>query len=578
MKKRALLVGVDAYEFLGNLEFARADAEAFADALVDFCGFDGDSIHLLTCGFHGAAKALSRSIERALDDLTQEKEVDLLVFGFWGHGFRPSADKHFLCGLDTASDDLERSAIHLDLVKAKLCQVGARDTLILLDCCQSRPTSQDRSGATGALESGVTESLSGMARDISARSSRPTLTHTVAILMACSEGQKAYEWPERRHGIFTGHLLEAFALGHLSIAELTTHLSSEVPTTARRLWRSEQVPFCEIKGGKTDIDIGERSERKQTHRPYAFPFSAEAGEPKRWHWNDEAGMHGPYSLRELIELVKSGVVAGNAQVWEPAMNEWCKVSDLATLSRHIPKELALPPITAASLIYRSEYSRRYNIIICTGDSFGFGRDASNPEVDILLRPRRGEDEEAFRFISRHHFRIEWQKGNWLLRLPDKTPTNNLFVNDIAVSGAVMLNRPCNVVQMGDVMELRVDIYSSGSGGQLPDQQLAGGCCLVRLAGQEKQAEDEKFVLLRQDATLGSAQNNAIHIPAKGVMPNQAVVINRNKRLWIKRIGDQGKLRLNDTDLESYAQVPLSYGDRLQIGTVKARIVPKRFFK
>jgi len=70
VNSRALLVGVDSYEFLGKLEYARADAEEFADALADYCGFDGDTIHLLTCGFHGSTKALSLNVERALNSMT----------------------------------------------------------------------------------------------------------------------------------------------------------------------------------------------------------------------------------------------------------------------------------------------------------------------------------------------------------------------------------------------------------------------------------------------------------------------------------------------------------------------------
>ena len=331
MKKRALLVGVDNYEFLGNLEFSRADAEGFADALVRFCGFEEDWIHLLTCGFHGAAKALSRSVERALDDLTQEKDLDLLVFGFWGHGFRPSADKCFLCGLDTAADDLERSAIHLDLVKARLCQAGARDTVIVLDCCQNRPTSRDRSGGIGVLEAGVTESLSGMAREISAVSSGSSQTRTVGVIMACSEGQRAYEWPDRRHGIFTGHLLEGFELGHQSMAGLTTHLSRKVPSTARRLWRLEQVPFCEIKGSKTDIVIGEGSEGKQRRGAKASAVSGEGGEGDKVLRKEEGdwgqggqGRVGGGESKKAISLLRIAYRTGEKESFQRYVKEVCE--------------------------------------------------------------------------------------------------------------------------------------------------------------------------------------------------------------------------------------------------------------
>ena len=588
LNKRALLVGVDAYEFLGELKFARADAEAFADALEDLCGFDRNAIQLLTCGFRGAAKALSRSIERALADLTCEKYLDLLIFGFWGHGFRPSTDKHFLCGLDTAPDDLERSAIHLDLIKAKLCQAGARDTLILLDSCQSRPTSPDRSGETGVLEQGVMESLSGLARDISAKSSRPALTHTVAVLMACSEGQRAYEWEERGHGIFTGHLLEALEMGLLSISELTSRLADRVPGTAHRLYRAKQIPFCEIKGGKTDISLGKGADSKRGNRPHPSPPFSEKSPQKQWHWRDVLGIHGPSSFDELGELVKSGVIRGNAQIWKPSMDEWCKVTDFQVLARLMPKGVSPPPITSASLIYRAEDSRRHNIVICAGTSFGFGRDGSDPQVDVVLRPKTEKDKEAFRLISRHHFRIERDNNSWLLRLPEKAPTNELIVNDVAARDLVALDRARNTVKLTDVMELCVEYRATKSTIHLLDgktsrsrflvsHQSENGCCLVYHAEQGGRAKEERYVLLCQSATIGSDPRNAVHMSANGVMPLHAALVYSDQRLWIERVGNLGMVRSNDNVLRPDSRVPLSHGDRLEIGDVKARLVPKRFF-
>ena len=89
MKRRALLIGIDSYHMLGDLKYARRDAEAFASALQERCGFDPSYVTLMTCQAEGGLNAHSRYIEHALDELQKERNLDLLIVGFWGHGFAP---------------------------------------------------------------------------------------------------------------------------------------------------------------------------------------------------------------------------------------------------------------------------------------------------------------------------------------------------------------------------------------------------------------------------------------------------------------------------------------------------------
>jgi uncharacterized caspase-like protein len=44
----ALVIGINNYELLGKLDSARQDAEAFADVLLQNCGFDPDRLCLIT--------------------------------------------------------------------------------------------------------------------------------------------------------------------------------------------------------------------------------------------------------------------------------------------------------------------------------------------------------------------------------------------------------------------------------------------------------------------------------------------------------------------------------------------------
>jgi uncharacterized caspase-like protein len=164
MKRRALLIGVNQYHLLGPLSYARQDAEAVAAALCKHSGFSNPDITMMTCQAEGACRGLSHYIEHALTDLTNEQDIDLLVFGFWGHGFAPVPGRRYLCGMDTMPAVPERTAVSFDMVKAKLAQVGAINTVVLLDCCQNQITG--RTAQAEPMTKGEEAALTSLARDI----------------------------------------------------------------------------------------------------------------------------------------------------------------------------------------------------------------------------------------------------------------------------------------------------------------------------------------------------------------------------------------------------------------------------
>jgi len=250
MSKRALLIGLNKYYSLGELKYACQDAEAFAAALRDYCGFSEHEMTVMTCSSKGVLSGLSRYIEKSLTRLFEYREdLELFVFGFWGHGFAAGNGRRFLCGIDTDEDELERTAISLEVVKAKLAQVQAENTLLILDCCQNIPLG--RGVNAEPMMQGEEKALTTLARDIhsSRRSQHFMLNPTVAVLNSCREGQKAYDWDERGHGIFTSYLLEAFQETNGSIASMAKWSADRVPSTALKVVGKNQIPYVEITGG-----------------------------------------------------------------------------------------------------------------------------------------------------------------------------------------------------------------------------------------------------------------------------------------------------------------------------------------
>ncbi len=259
MKQQALLIGINEYDLLGSLDYALQDAEAIGRVLRESYGFASSDISIMSCSVSGASRGLSSYIERALDRMKDHRSLDLLVFGFWGHGFAPKPGKRYLCGLDACEDDLERTAVSLDVVKAKLSQVQSENTLIILDCCQNKPAGRNIS--TEAMTRGEQEAIDTFARDIQLQHKKSSgyAVPTVAILNACSEGEKAYEWREKEHGIFTAHLLENLTKGFGGIAQVAANTTDSVIKTASNIYGTRQTPFVKIEG-KGDIFLSNRQE------------------------------------------------------------------------------------------------------------------------------------------------------------------------------------------------------------------------------------------------------------------------------------------------------------------------------
>ncbi|NQT12820.1 MAG: caspase family protein, partial [Planctomycetes bacterium] len=336
MKRRALLIGIDSYHMLGDLKYARRDAEAFGSALQERCGFDSSYVTLMTCQAEGGLRANSRYIEHALNDLQKERDLDLLIVGFWGHGFAPQPGRRYLCGVETSEDDLERTAVSLDLVQAKLTQVQARDTLVILDCCQNQPAG--RSAAAEPLSKGEETAMGSMARDIqAARMEGESLSvPTVAVLSACREGQKAYEWDTREHGIFTAHLLDGLQQGVTSVAQLSNHTFDRVVRTANELHHQRQTPYFTIEG-RGDIEITQQAIAPQPGPPsrrQESPKPPPREKLKQLWWAIINGRErGPLTKEAIISLVNDGKLTGKSDVWREDFAAWRTAESYDELKR-----------------------------------------------------------------------------------------------------------------------------------------------------------------------------------------------------------------------------------------------------
>ncbi|QEH38792.1 Serine/threonine-protein kinase pkn1 [Aquisphaera giovannonii] len=191
----ALLVGVRAYDpnELHELAYSEEDVTGLAEVL-RAGGYEPTNVVLMTQTLGARRPRLlpvAANIRKELKLLLEDLEpADSVVVAFAGHGVQFAGEKaNYFCPADARLAD-RSTLIPLDEVYKELeaCRAGLK--LLLVDACRNDPrTKNSRSRAEVDLES----------------LSRPQVVPPPGGVMAffsCSEGEKAQEYEELKHGVF----------------------------------------------------------------------------------------------------------------------------------------------------------------------------------------------------------------------------------------------------------------------------------------------------------------------------------------------------------------------------------------
>lgn len=221
---------------LPSVDYARADAEAFADLLR---GHDvpNDQITLLV-DEDASQTRINDDVRYAIRLLGPEHR---LVFYYAGHGFHDGT-QNLLTTHDCSASDPAASAFGLnDLVFSAFDKSGSESALIFIDACARRVRDlSDSRTAVGNLN------RSDLDRFASAAGYRVAFT-------SCSAGQASYPHSVLRHGVWTYHLLQALSTdvaedtdvpGVVTSESLQRYLAREVPRyVSRVLGGKVQQPY-----------------------------------------------------------------------------------------------------------------------------------------------------------------------------------------------------------------------------------------------------------------------------------------------------------------------------------------------
>lgn len=252
----ALLVGVSKYQTpqIASLKFPATDATGIRDALVDpqIGALPADQVRVLADD-----QATRDNILGAVDSFLKPnvKPGDQVIVFLAGHGVAKgvgTAAKSYLLPTDVkglTTTALESSAVDLRQLSSRLGELPASQFVLFVDACREDPT--PGRGVKGNVMSDI------LSRGIQVVPKDTTQPATSATFFACAVGQRAFEDPELKHGVFTYYILDGIRNaavprkpdGAVELGTLAAYVQSSVKTWAEKttnsgIYEIEQTPQC----------------------------------------------------------------------------------------------------------------------------------------------------------------------------------------------------------------------------------------------------------------------------------------------------------------------------------------------
>ncbi|MBW4509496.1 MAG: GUN4 domain-containing protein [Scytonematopsis contorta HA4267-MV1] len=227
-KNWAITIGVNQYDYLQPLKYAKRDAQLIHDFLVNEASFErvyffSDDSPDIGGKSTRPNRANLRQVLRELFETPFMGVGDNFWFFFSGHGMR-YADRDYLMPSDGNPDDIEETAIPINFVTERLGRCGADNVVLILDACRNQGTRGEglgRQTAEVACQKGVIS------------------------IFACSPNEYSYEIEALQQGAFTKAFLEGLGIqGKCATVErLNQYLNFRVPEIARHYNKAKQTPY-----------------------------------------------------------------------------------------------------------------------------------------------------------------------------------------------------------------------------------------------------------------------------------------------------------------------------------------------
>ncbi|MDZ8079496.1 MAG: SUMF1/EgtB/PvdO family nonheme iron enzyme [Nostoc sp. DcaGUA01] len=228
-KNWAIAIGINQYDYLQPLNYAKRDAQLMQEFLRSEAGFE--KIFFFTDDspeIGGKSTRPTRAnLRRVFLELFNQPFMsagDNFWFFFSGHGMRHD-QRDYLMPLDGNPADIEETAIPINFVTERLRRCGADNVVLILDACRSLGT---RAG-----------------EGIGRQTAEEARQQGVISIFSCSPQEYSYEIEALQQGAFTTALLEGLGVhGQCATVErLNQYLNFRVPEIVRQHKNARQTPY-----------------------------------------------------------------------------------------------------------------------------------------------------------------------------------------------------------------------------------------------------------------------------------------------------------------------------------------------
>ncbi|MBD2508018.1 SUMF1/EgtB/PvdO family nonheme iron enzyme [Nostoc muscorum FACHB-395] len=228
-KNWAIAIGINQYDYLQPLNYAKRDALLMQEFLSNEAGFErifffSDDSPNVGGKSTRPNRANLRQVFLELFNKPFMEAGDNFWFFFSGHGIR-HADRDYLMPLDGNPADIEETAIPINFVAERLRRCGADNVVLILDACRSLGT---RAG-----------------EGIGRQTEEEARQKGVISIFSCSPQEYSYEIEALQQGAFTTALLEGLGIqGQCATVErLNQYLKSRVPEIVSKHKNARQTPY-----------------------------------------------------------------------------------------------------------------------------------------------------------------------------------------------------------------------------------------------------------------------------------------------------------------------------------------------
>jgi len=240
-RKIAVLIGINDYEEIRKLRYAKNDVTAIRDQLYKI-GFEKENVFCLVCGETSKERPTKDRILTTIQHAAElAREGDILLIAMTGHGIEMSDGQSRFCSIETNPDNLQDTTVPIGDVFAAVENSRATFKLMLVDACRNDPFR-----GKAAFGAKTLDTLDNPPKG-------------ALLFQSSAKGEISLEDDEFKQGIFSHYIVEGLSgkatdkEGRVTLLSLSAYVIDKTRRRAYDLETRRQVPY--LKGEITDFEL-----------------------------------------------------------------------------------------------------------------------------------------------------------------------------------------------------------------------------------------------------------------------------------------------------------------------------------